>query len=208
MWKIVSTVQAEDNIGKVIAYGRVSTPDQSLDLQIDAFRKEGVPDEHIFTDKVSAVARNRPGLKRAMVYLERGDTLMVWRLDRFARSISDLVARMKDLQKRGVRFRSLSEALDLETATGRLVLHIFGAVAEFERQLISERVSAGMQAAKQRGVSVGAQPKLKGAAAAYARKEFLRGVPAPEIVRQLKSRYKLEISPRTIYHRFKRNNVD
>lgn len=197
-----------DKNGKLVGYARVSTPDQSLNFQIDALVQAGVPMDNIFTDKASAVASRRPGLSRAMVFLDPGDTLVVWRLDRFARSISDLVTRMKGLQKAGIRFRSLSEALDLETATGRMVLHIFGAVAEFERQLISERVTAGMKAAKARGSRVGAQPKLKGPAATYARKQYQKGVPAPAIVEKLKEKYDLEISPRTIYHRFKRNNVD
>lgn len=187
-----------------MGYARVSTPEQRLDLQLDALHKAGVSETNIFIDKMSGASTRRPGLHRMMTFLDRGDTVIVWRLDRLARSTKDLIQRMETFQERGIKFKSLNESIDTSTASGALIFHVLAALAEFERNITRERITAGMKSAKDRGSKVGAQPKLKGKAAEWAESQYKKGVPAPEIVRQLKKRHKLTISPRTIYHRFTR----
>src|SRR5918911_3131104 len=143
----------------LIGYARVSTNEQNLDLQLDALRKEGVADEHIFTDKVTGTKAERPGLTQALSHLRSGDTLVVWRLDRLARSLAHLIELVNRLAGQGIAFKSLNERIDTSSATGKLVFHIFGAVAEFERNLIKERTLAGLTAARARG-RLGGRPRL------------------------------------------------
>lgn len=143
-----------------IGYARVSTDEQSVDLQIDALKRAGC--ERIFRDNdYSGALKSRPALDDALDYLEPGDTLVTWRLDRLGRSLSHLISLVADLERRGVAFRSLSEAIDTSTASGRLQFHMMGALAEFERALISERTKAGMAAARSRGVQFGRPTKCK-----------------------------------------------
>ncbi len=138
----------------LIGYARVSTDEQSVDLQIDALQRAGC--EPIFRDTgFSGVLRSRPALDDAIACLGPGDTLVTWRLDRLGRSLSHLISLVNDLEKRGIAFKSLSEAIDTSTAGGRLQFHMMGALAEFERALISERTKAGMAAARLRGVQLG-----------------------------------------------------
>lgn len=144
----------------LVGYARVSTAEQSLNLQIDALRRHGVPEGKIYTDTRSAVAKHRPVLARIWKHLRPGDVLVVWRLDRFARSMKELIHRTEELQQMGVDLRSLTESIDTSTAGGKLIFHVMGALAEFERQLIVERTIAGLQAAKDRGVVMGRKPKL------------------------------------------------
>src|SRR3712207_3043768 len=132
-----------------IGYARVSTHDQTLDLQLDALRQAGC--EQLFTDTVSGGAAERPGLEDAYSHLRKGDILVVWRLDRLGRSLRHLIATITDLHTRGIGFRSLAEAIDTTTSGGKLVLHLFGALAEFERDIIRERTEAGLAAARARG---------------------------------------------------------
>ena len=127
-------------------YARVSTPDQSTALQIDALSAAGC--ERIFEDCVSGVRSNRPGLASALDWMREGDTLVVWRLDRLGRSLSDLVATVRGLEERGFGFRSLNEGFDTTTATGKLLFNFFGMLAQFERDLISERTKASLVAAR------------------------------------------------------------
>ena len=141
----------------LIGYARVSTLDQTLALQQDALTQAGC--EHIFTDTASGTRTDRPGLGQALSHLRSGDTLVVWRLDRLGRSLSHLIDTIKDLQGRGIHFRSLQEQLDTGTSGGKLVFHVFGALAEFERDLIRERTHAGLVAAKARGRLFG-RPKV------------------------------------------------
>lgn len=142
-----------------IGYARVSTEDQNLDLQVSALRKIGC--KSIYSDKgVSGATVSRPGLDRALRKLQRGDTLVVWRLDRLGRSLVHLVHAINDLEKRGIHFRSLTENIDTSSSGGRLVFHIMAAMAEFERNLISERTRAGMTVAKASGRNVGRPPAL------------------------------------------------
>lgn len=144
----------------LVGYARVSTADQSLDPQLDALREAGC--ERLYHDQASGAKTDRPGLDEALKYARPGDTLVVWRLDRFGRSLKDLVARMDDLHERGVGFRSLTEGIDTTSAAGKLVFHVFGALAEFERELIRERTMAGLKAARARGRKGGRPRKLDG----------------------------------------------
>ena len=133
----------------LIGYARVSTHDQTLDLQKDALLKVGC--EKIFTDRVSGTKAERKGLTEALSHLREGDTLVVWRLDRLGRSLRHLIDTITDLAEKSIGFKSLSENIDTTTSGGKLVFHIFGALAEFERDIIKERTKAGLLAARTRG---------------------------------------------------------
>ena len=140
-----------------IGYARVSTSSQELGLQKDALTAADC--KQIFTDTASGVASNRQGLEQALSYARDGDTIVVWRLDRLGRSIQHLIQTVKELQERNIGFKSLQENIDTTTSGGKLVFHIFGALAEFERDLIKERTMAGLKAARARG-HFGGRPKL------------------------------------------------
>lgn len=133
----------------LIGYARVSTVDQKVAPQIDELKKAGC--EKIFRDKVSGAKSDRPGLQEALDFLREGDSLVVWRLDRLGRSLKHLLETVGLLEERGIGFRSLQEAIDTTTSGGRLIFHIFGALAEFERNLIRERTLAGLKSARARG---------------------------------------------------------
>src|SRR3954465_16084068 len=133
----------------LIGYARVSTLDQTLALQQDGLTAAGC--ERISTDTVSGSVTDRPGLSQALLHLRPGDTLVVWRLDRLGRSLPHLIETVRQLQERGIGFRSLQEQIDTTTSGGKLIFHVFGALAEFERDLIRERTHAGLQAARARG---------------------------------------------------------
>lgn len=140
-----------------IGYARVSTLEQNLSLQIDALEKAGC--ERVFQDQVSGSKSQRPGLDEALSHLRSGDTLVVWRLDRLGRSLSHLIELVNELEQKGVGFQSLQETIDTTTSGGKLIFHMFGALAEFERNLIRERTQAGLKAARARG-RVGGRPKV------------------------------------------------
>src|SRR6201986_3060540 len=129
----------------LIGHARVSTVDQNLALQRDALAEAGWT--KIFTEQMSGAVTDRPALHDALEFARGGDTLIVWKLDRLARSMKQLIETIEALRVRGIGFRSLTEALDTTTAQGRLVFHMFGALAEFERSLIRERTQAGLAAA-------------------------------------------------------------
>lgn len=133
----------------LIGYARVSTADQNPELQQDALQKAGC--ERVFTDKISGTIADRPNLNKVKDMLRAGDVLVVWRLDRLGRSMRDLINWVTYLESQGVALKSLTESIDTSTLTGRLVFHIFGALAEFERGLIVERTMAGLDAARARG---------------------------------------------------------
>lgn len=141
-----------------IGYARVSTCNQHLSLQEDALKKDGC--EEIFSDIASGAKTQRPGLDEALSHLRKGDTLVVWKLDRLGRSLQHLIQMIKDLNKRGISFKSLQESIDTTTSGGKLIFHIFSALAEFERDLILERTKAGLQAARARGRRGGRPPLL------------------------------------------------
>lgn len=147
----------------IIGYARISTSDQSTDLQRDALLAAGCT--RIFSDEMSGSRADRPGLSQALEYAREGDTLVVWRLDRVGRSVSHLIEVVGELERRGVALQSLNEQIDTSTPSGKLVFHVFSAIAEFERNLIRERVSAGLAAARKRG-RIGGRPKAVDAAKA------------------------------------------
>lgn len=142
----------------IIGYARVSTHDQNLDSQLDALQKADC--EQIFQEKITGKSKDRPELLSCLKALRKGDVLVVWKLDRLARSLKDLVEIISDLNEREIGFKSLTEAIDTTSATGRLVFHIFGALAEFEHSLIRERTKAGLDAARARGRKGGRKPSM------------------------------------------------
>jgi len=141
-----------------IGYARVSTPEQSLHMQRQALKQAGC--DKIFTDTASGVRSDRPGLEKVLEHLRPGeDTLVVWKLDRLGRSLQDLISIVKSLQEKKIGFHSLQESIDTTTSGGKLVFHIFSALAEFERDIIRERTNAGLAAARARG-RFGGRPSL------------------------------------------------
>jgi DNA invertase Pin-like site-specific DNA recombinase len=133
----------------LVGYARISTTDQTLDLQHDALTKAGC--SKIFTDTASGAKAEREGLTEALSYVRAGDSLIVWRLDRLGRSLKDLIERITELNNRRIGFKSITESIDTTTSGGKLIFHIFGALAEFERDIIRERTNAGLEAARSRG---------------------------------------------------------
>jgi DNA invertase Pin-like site-specific DNA recombinase len=140
----------------LIGYARVSTHDQTLNLQLDALKLAGC--EKICTDTASGAKTEREGLQDALDHLRTGDTLVMWRLDRLGRTLKQLIELINELNSQGVGFKSLQENIDTTTSGGKLIFHIFGALAEFERDIIRERTNAGLQAARARG-RLGGRPK-------------------------------------------------
>jgi DNA invertase Pin-like site-specific DNA recombinase len=142
-----------DESGKIamvrIGYVRVSTVEQKMALQLDALRAAGC--ERIFEDRASGAKTDRPGLAQALAFVREGDVLVTWKLDRLARSLPHLIETVNQLEKSGAGLRSLTEAIDTTTPDGRLIFHVFGALAQFERDLIRERTRAGLAAAAARG---------------------------------------------------------
>ena len=141
----------------LIGYARVSTADQTLALQRDALEKAGC--ERIFTDTASGAKAERIGLADAVAYAREGDILVVWRLDRLGRSLKHLIETITSLSERGIGFKSITESIDTTTSGGKLIFHIFGALAEFERDIIRERTQAGLTAARARGRK-GGRPRV------------------------------------------------
>ena len=181
-----------------IGYARVSTTDQTLVLQRDALEQAGC--ERIFTDTASGSIADRHGLEEAISQLRPGDVLVVWRLDRLGRSLRHLIETVTALDARGIGFKSLTEQIDTTTSGGKLIFHIFGALAEFERDIIRERTQAGLAAARARGRQ-GGRPKLSSTArkVALARKLYeQREIPVQDICRDL------NISRATLYRYLRR----
>ena len=155
----------------LIGYARVSTTDQNLELQLDALTESGC--RRVFEETASGANKARPQLKGALDFLRPGDTLVVWKLDRLARSLQQLIEAIELLNTRGCGFRSLTENIDTTTAGGRLIFHVFGALAEFERGIIRERTLAGLEAARSRGRK-GGRPKLLNGESLAAARALLR----------------------------------
>ena len=163
-------------------YARVSTEDQNPALQISALKRAGCTDRAIFKDEgISGSTAQRPALLRCLKTLRAGDTLIVWKLDRLGRSLRDLIHMLDELKHRGVKFRSLTEAIDTDTATGRAMWQMIGVLAELERSLITERTRAGVKAAKKRGVKFGRRPKLSPPQVAHARQLIDNGQRVQEV---------------------------
>lgn len=180
-----------------VGYARVSTKDQNLDLQLDALRR--VCCDQIFREEgVSGVAATRPALDAALLALKAGDVLVVWKLDRLGRSLAHLITLVSALCARGIGFMSLSEAIDTNSASGRLLFHVMGALAEFERALISERTRAGVAAARDRGARIGRPIKFDWADVRVAQTAFLAGRQSIDALAQ-----KLGVSPSTLRRAFK-----
>jgi DNA invertase Pin-like site-specific DNA recombinase len=176
----------------LIGYARVSTQDQNPSLQTDALRDAGC--DKIFTEKASGASRERPQLKAALEYMRPSDTLVVWKLDRLARSLKQLLETVEGLEVQEIGFRSLTEAIDTTTPGGRLVFHIFAALAEFERSIIRERTMAGLAAARARGKLGGRPPSLTADSVAAAKAMLID----PDITMdEVASR--LRVSPATLY---------
>ncbi|SDJ49969.1 recombinase family protein [Salipiger marinus] len=176
----------------LVGYARVSTQDQNPNLQSDALKAAGC--EKIFVEKASGAQRERPDLTAALSYMREGDSLVVWKLDRLARSLPQLIETVARLEAQGIGFRSLTEAIDTTTAGGKLVFHIFGALAEFERSVIRERTRAGLKAARDRGRTGGRPPALSPADLAAAK--AMLGDPAITVDEVAK---RLKVSPATLY---------
>ncbi len=162
----------------LIGYARVSTAEQDTALQVDALRKAGC--ERIFEDTASGAKTDRPGLADALAYLRDGDVLAVWRLDRLGRSMPHLIETIGALEARGVGFRSLTEAIDTTTPGGRLIFHVFGALGQFERDLIRERTRAGLTAAAARGRKGGRKPVVTPEKLAKVRQHMAKGLSVRE----------------------------
>lgn len=145
---------------RLLGYTRVSTASQDAQLQLDALMDVGVQKRDVFSDVTSGsrTAIKRPGMKRLLEYVESGDTVVVWRIDRLGRSLIDVLNTVNLLRDQGVKIRSLSDGIDPETTTGRLMLGMLATLAEYERELITERVNAGITAAKQNGTRFGRPP--------------------------------------------------
>lgn len=161
MSKTIGYVDAAQTVtatGHLIGYARVSTWDQTTEPQIAALKAAGC--EKIFEETASGTKTDRPELAKALEYLRPGDTLVVWRLDRLGRSLQHLVTTVNDLNALGIGFRSIHESIDTTTSAGKLIFHIFAALAEFERDLIVDRTKAGLAAARARGSKPGRKPVL------------------------------------------------
>lgn len=167
----------------LVGYSRVSTTLQDPALQHDALTAAGCT--RIFTDTASGKLASRPQLDACLDYLRSGDTLVVWRLDRFGRSLRDLIDRMAQLNERGIGFRSIMEGIDLTTPTGRMCFHIFGALAEFESDLIKERVNAGLATARARGRKGGRRTVMTPKRTEHARQMLASGETVMDVARTL-----------------------
>lgn len=167
----------------LIGYARVSTQDQNLDLQIDALTKASC--EKIFDDKTSGSRAERPGLVKALEILREGDTLVVWKLDRLGRSVKNLVDLVGQLHKHGVQFKSLTDAIDTGTPSGRFFFHVMASLAEMERELTMERTRAGLEIARQLGRTGGRMRKMTTSKIESAKKLLANGVPPRDVAKNL-----------------------
>ncbi len=168
----------------LIGYARVSTAEQDTALQTDALHKAGC--ERIFEDTVSGARTDRPGLTDALAFLRDGDVLVVWRLDRLGRSLAHLIEVIGGLEARGIGFRSLTESIDTTTSGGRLIFHVFGALGQFERDLIRDRTKAGLVAAAARGRKGGRKPVVTADKLQRAREYIASGLNIREAAARLK----------------------
>jgi len=167
----------------LIGYARVSTEDQSLDLQLDALRQAGC--EQVYTDKTSAAKTLRPGLSEAWSHLRQGDVLVVWKLDRLGRSVKRLVDLVGELADKGVQFRSLTDGIDTTTPNGRFFFHMMASLAQMERELIAERTKAGLDAARRRGRVIGRKRRMTPGKVESAKQLLGGGMPSREVAKNL-----------------------
>lgn len=167
----------------LIGYARVSTQDQNLDLQTEALTKAGC--KRIFNDKISGSRAERPGLTKALEMLREDDILIVWKLDRLGRSVKNLVDLVGELHKQGIQFKSLTDAIDTGTPSGRFFFHVMASLAEMERELIVERTRAGLDVARQLGRKGGRKPKMTDSKIESAKKLLASGVPPKDVAKNL-----------------------
>jgi DNA invertase Pin-like site-specific DNA recombinase len=183
--------KAERRDRMLIGYARVSTDEQSLDLQLDALKAAGC--KRIFTDKVSTTKADHPGLADALSHLRHADVLVIWKLDRLGRTVKRLVDFVADLHGRKIQFRSLTDGIDTTTPAGRFFFHVMASLAQMERELLAERTRAGLDAARRRGRVGGRKRRMTPGKVESARK-LLRGGMAPREVAQ-----SLSVSIPTLY---------
>lgn len=163
-------------MGRIVGYVRVSTDHQNLDLQLDALRAAGVSSDDVYRDEgVSGATASRPGLDAMLEAVKDGDTITVWRLDRLGRSVLNLAELSRDLRERGVGIKSLTDGVDTSTPTGRMMMGLLSTLAEYEREIIRERINAGIEAARKRGKHLGRKFKLDEARTDFARKVIAGG---------------------------------
>jgi DNA invertase Pin-like site-specific DNA recombinase len=167
----------------LIGYARVSTQDQNLDLQLEALTKAGC--DKLFDDKISGSRAERPGLAKALETLREGDSLVVWKLDRLGRSVKHLVDLVGELHKRGVQFKSLTDAIDTGTSSGRFFFHVMASLAEMERELTIERTRAGLEVARQLGRKGGRKREMTDSKIESAKKLLASGVPPRDVAKNL-----------------------
>lgn len=167
----------------LIGYARVSTQDQNLDLQIDALTKAGC--KKVFEDKISGSRAERPGLTKTLEMLRDGDTLVVWKLDRLGRSVKNLVDLVGELHRHGVQFKSLTDAIDTGTPSGRFFFHVMASLAEMERELTIERTRAGLEVARQLGRKGGRKRQMTDSKIESAKKLLTNGVPPRDVAKNL-----------------------
>lgn len=173
-------------VGRLIGYARVSTVEQNLDMQIEALKRAGVDPGDIYVEKVSASSTRRPKLAWVLEHLRRGDTLIVWKFDRLARSMVQMLNLTKQLDELGVSFKSLTEHVDTSTPGGTMMFHMLAAGAQFERDMIRQRTRAGVEAARERGVKFGVDPKLSKTQVEQAQKMRDDGMPVLKIAKHFK----------------------
>ncbi len=167
----------------LVGYARVSTQDQNLELQQDALIKTGC--QKVFEDKVSGTRAERVGLSKALEQLREGDTLVVWKLDRLGRSVKHLVDMVGELHKQNIQFKSLTDAIDTGTPSGRFFFHVMASLAEMERELTVERTRAGLAVARQLGRKSGRKPKMTTSKVESAKKLLASGIPAKDVAKNL-----------------------
>ena len=167
----------------LIGYARVSTQDQNLDLQLEALNKTGC--EKIYQDQLSGAKADRPGLNTALEVLRKGDTLVVWKLDRLGRTVKGLVDLVSNLEKREIHFKSITDSIDTSTPAGRFFFHVMASLAQMERELIIERTRAGLEAAKLRGRVGGRTRKMTDSKMESAKKLLKSGVPPRDVAQNL-----------------------
>lgn len=172
-----------ENVRTLIGYARVSTDDQSLSLQRDALTKVGC--KRIFTDKASGAPTQRPGLADALSHLRKGDSLVVWKLDRLGRSVKGLVDLVAEFETREVHFRSLTDGIDTKTPAGRFFFHVMASLAQMERELIVERTRAGLDAARKIGRTGGRPRRMTAGKVESAKKLLAAGMPPRDVARNL-----------------------
>jgi DNA invertase Pin-like site-specific DNA recombinase len=181
---------------RLVGYARVSTEEQNLAMQISALVNAGVHPDNIWKEHVSAVAKKRPELALAMADARKGDTFVVWKLDRLARDLGNLLEIMRHFDSAGVSFKSLTEGIDTSTPVGKLLLHVIGALAQFERDLVVERTKAGVKAHRERGGRIGQPKKIEG----KTHDKVVRMIKAGKRVVDIA--HEVGVTPTTIYNHF------